>query len=51
MGDNPNLSDLVNGDLKHQFDFRSLYATILSQKLGVDPSKAGISQEILRGVF
>ena len=51
LGDNPNLGDLVNGDLKHQFDFRSLYATILNQKLGVEPSKVGIPQEILRGVF
>lgn len=51
VGDNPNLTDLINGDLKHQFDFRSVYATILKEKLGVEPSKAGISQEILRGVF
>jgi uncharacterized protein (DUF1501 family) len=51
IGENPNLTDLINGDLKHQFDFRSVYATILKQKLGVEPSKAGISQEILKGVF
>ncbi len=51
IGDNPNLTDLINGDLKHQFDFKSVYATILKQKLGVEPTKAGISQEILRGVF
>jgi uncharacterized protein (DUF1501 family) len=51
IGDNPNLTDLINGDLKHQFDFKSVYATILKEKLGVEPIKAGISQEILRGVF
>jgi uncharacterized protein (DUF1501 family) len=51
VGDNPNLTDLVNGDLKHQFDFRSVYAAILKEKLGVEPTKAGIMQEILRGVF
>ncbi len=51
IGNNPNLTDLINGDLKHQFDFRSVYATILKQKLGVEASKVGISQEILRGVF
>ncbi len=51
VGENPNFDNLINGDLTHQFDFRSLYATILKQKLGVDPSKAGISQDILRGIF
>lgn len=51
IGSNPNFDDLNAGDLKHQFDFRSVYATLLSQKLGVDPSKAGIKQEILRGMF
>jgi uncharacterized protein (DUF1501 family) len=51
IGDNPNLTDLINGDLKHQFDFRSVYATILKQKLGVEPSKAGISQGIIKGLF
>ena len=51
IGANPNFDDLVNGDLKHEHDFRSVYAAILKQKLGVDPLKAGIKQEILRGVF
>ena len=51
IGANPNFDDLVNGDLKHEHDFRSVYASILKQKLGVDPLKAGIKQEILRGVF
>lgn len=51
IGNNPNLEDLDNGDLKHQFDFRSVYATLLQQKLQVPPSKMGLKQEILRGVF
>lgn len=51
IGNNPNLSDLDNGDLRHQFDFRSLYATILQQKLQVSPQNLGLKQEILRGVF
>jgi uncharacterized protein (DUF1501 family) len=51
LGNNPDLLNLNNGDLKHEFDFRSVYATILKQKLGVEPSKVQISQDILRGVF
>ena len=51
LGNNPDLLNLNNGDLKHELDFRSVYATILKQKLGVEPSKVQISQEILRGVF
>jgi uncharacterized protein (DUF1501 family) len=51
LGNNPDLLNLNNGDLKHEFDFRSVYATILKQKLGVEPSKVQITQEILRGVF
>jgi uncharacterized protein (DUF1501 family) len=51
IGANPNLSDLDNGDLKFQHDFRSVYATILKDRLGIEPTKAGIGQEILRGMF
>ena len=51
IGSNPNFDDLNNGDLKHEHDFRSVYASVMKQKLGVDPLKAGIKQEILRGVF
>lgn len=36
LGDAPDLSVLVNGDLKVQHDFRSVYATLLDQWLGVD---------------
>jgi uncharacterized protein (DUF1501 family) len=35
-GNNPNLSDLDNnGDLKYQYDFRQLYATLLTQQIGM----------------
>ena len=51
IGQNPNLSTLENGDLKHQFDFRSVYATILQQKFNVNPESIGLKHEILRGVF
>jgi len=37
-GANPDLEDLDRGDLKHQFDFRSIYATVLRDWLGADPT-------------
>jgi uncharacterized protein (DUF1501 family) len=36
FGQYPSLTDLNKGDLKHQIDFRSVYATVLSQWLKVD---------------
>lgn len=36
-GVQPSLSDLDNGNLKAQVDFRSVYATVLKNWLGVDP--------------
>ncbi len=36
MGNTPSLSDLSNGNLMAQFDFRSVYASILAVWLGVD---------------
>ena len=38
-GQQPNLTDLTDGDLKHAVDFRSVYATILDRWLGTDPQK------------
>ena len=32
----PNLADLQDGDLKHQVDFKQVYATILNKWLGAD---------------
>ena len=51
IGHNPDFDNLENGDLKHQHDFRSLYATILQQKLQVTPQNLGLKQDILRGLF
>lgn len=38
-GDYPSLEDLDDGDLKHHTDFRSVYATVLSNWLGVSAPK------------
>jgi uncharacterized protein (DUF1501 family) len=38
FGKPPSLSDLQEGDLKHQIDFRQVYATVLKTWLGADPS-------------
>lgn len=38
-GQQPSLSDLTDGDLKHAIDFRSVYATVLDKWLGADPGK------------
>ena len=51
IGGNPNLADLDKGDLKHQIDFRSVYASLLEQKLNFNPSKIGIQNSSLKGLF
>jgi uncharacterized protein (DUF1501 family) len=51
IGKNPNLADLDNGDLKHEIDFRSVYASLLTNKLDFDYSKIGIKNKILEGLF
>lgn len=51
LGKNPNLSQLTQGDLQHETDFRSVYARILEQKLAFDPKKIGIQQAGLSGIF
>ena len=38
FGSAPNLADLDHGDLKHTIDFRSVYATVLENWLGVKPT-------------
>ena len=40
FGEEPGLTDLVDGDLKHNVDFRSLYTTVLNGVLGVDADVA-----------
>ncbi|WP_366184723.1 DUF1501 domain-containing protein [Flavobacterium ovatum] len=51
LGNNPNLTDLDNGDLKYEIDFRSVYASILQQKLNFDYTKIGIKNKPLNGIF
>jgi uncharacterized protein (DUF1501 family) len=51
IGHNPNLADLDQGDLKHEIDFRSVYASLLQNKLDFDYSKIGIKSKILAGLF
>ena len=51
LGNNPNLSDLDNGDLKHEIDFRSVYASLLQQKMNFDYSKIGINNRPVAGLF
>lgn len=51
IGNNPNLADLDHGDLKFETDFRSVYASLLKHKLEFDPSKIGIHNKPLSGLF
>ena len=51
IGNNPNLNNLDNGDLKYEIDFRSVYASLLKQKMNFDASKIGIKNEPLKGLF
>lgn len=51
LGNNPNLTDLDNGDLKYQIDFRSVYASLLKEKLNFDYAKIGISNKPVTGLF
>ncbi|MCF6128068.1 DUF1501 domain-containing protein [Flavobacterium sp. AS60] len=51
IGNNPNLADLDNGDLKHEVDFRSVYASLLQSKMNFDYTKIGISNKALSGLF
>ncbi len=51
IGNNPNLTDLDNGDLKYEVDFRSVYATLLQSKMNFDYTKIGISNKVLNELF
>jgi uncharacterized protein (DUF1501 family) len=51
FGHNPNLSDLDNGDLKHEIDFRSVYASLLQDKMRFDATKIGIKNVAFKGLF
>jgi uncharacterized protein (DUF1501 family) len=51
FGHNPNLSDLDNGDLKHDIDFRSIYASLLKEKMNFEAGKIGIKNTGFKGLF
>jgi uncharacterized protein (DUF1501 family) len=51
IGNNPNLADLDNGDLKYEIDFRSVYASLLQNKMNFDYTKIGINNTVLNGLF
>jgi len=51
FGKNPNLTDLDNGDLKFEIDFRSIYASILEEKLNFNPKQIGIQNKKMEGLF
>ena len=51
IGENPDLANLNKGDLRHETDFRSVYATLLQQKLHFDCTKIGIQNEELNQLF
>ena len=51
IGNNPNLADLDKGDLKYEIDFRSVYASLLENKLAFDHTKIGIKNKALSGLF
>lgn len=51
LGKNPNLADLDNGDLKYEIDFRSVYASLLKEKMDFDYSKIGIMNKPVSGLF
>lgn len=51
IGNNPNLADLDNGDLKYEVDFRSVYASLLQSKMNFDYTKIGIQNKTLNGIF
>ncbi len=51
IGKNPNLSALDDGDLIYDIDFRSVYASLLKNKLHFDPTKIGITNKPLDDLF
>ena len=52
IGNNPKLDQLDNnGDLVYEIDFRSVYATLLADKLNFNPNLIGIKQNKIKGLF
>lgn len=51
IGNNPNLNDLDEGDLKYEIDFRSVYSSLLKSKMDFNANKIGILNNPLEGIF
>jgi len=51
IGKNPDLNTLDQGDLIHQIDFRSVYASLLQNKFSFDPKQIGIQAAPMTGLF
>lgn len=51
IGRNPNLSQLDQGDLIYDIDFRSVYATLLKNKFDFDPTLINIKNQIIKDIF
>tara|TARA_R110000823_G_scaffold21343_3_gene64455 strand:- start:917 stop:1189 length:273 start_codon:yes stop_codon:yes gene_type:complete len=51
IGNNPNLTDLANSDLKYEIDFRSVYSSLLENKLSFNPKKIGLKNKSIEGLF
>ena len=51
IGNNPDLSNLDKGDLIHETDFRSVYASLLKEKFVFDPKVIGINNKPIPNLF
>jgi uncharacterized protein (DUF1501 family) len=51
IGENPDLIDLDNGDLKYKIDFRSVYASLLKNQLNFNPKQIGLNAIPLEKIF
>jgi uncharacterized protein (DUF1501 family) len=51
IGENPDLKNLDNGDLIYKTDFRSVYATLLHEKMGFNPKDIGLKNDFIKGLF
>jgi uncharacterized protein (DUF1501 family) len=48
VGEVPDLAQLVDGDLPHRVDFRSIYTALERDWLGLSPSSALAAADVLR---
>ena len=50
-GDNPDLQNLDHGDLIYKTDFRSVYASLLKDKMHFNPKDIGLHNAAINGLF